>query len=286
MILLSAEDDLETTVANRLVAAGADRLKIFTLEVVDHTSRFVDGRRVRPFTLADIPPLEQAIRATRDVKLVVIDPVTAYVGHIDDHRSTEVRAALAPLHELARRHALTVLLVTHLNKNGNGRALTRVMGSLAYTAAPRAAYALVKDRDDASRRLLLPMKANQGPDNTGLAFRIDGATLKLVWEPALVRMTAEEALADPEEHKAAGVDRAREFLREFVGERPIRATAVFDEAKRRGIPEATLRRAKRVLRIESFQAPDAWYWRVPQADDDPEVQALPPDLEPLDRLIA
>ena len=40
---------------------------------------------------------ETLIREIGDVVLVIIDPVTAYMGKIDSHKNTDVRAVLAEI---------------------------------------------------------------------------------------------------------------------------------------------------------------------------------------------
>jgi hypothetical protein len=47
------------------------------------------------------------------------------------------------------------------------------MGSLAFAAAARAMWAIVKDADDMERRLFLPAKLNLAREPYGLAYRIE-----------------------------------------------------------------------------------------------------------------
>src|SRR5690606_15615930 len=134
------------------------------------------------------------IRATADCRLVIIDPVSAFLGSTDSHNNSEVRGVLAPLAEMAARHGVAIVAVTHLNKGG-GSALNRVIGSIAFTAAARAAYVVTRDEDDPARRLMLPAKNNLGCDENGFAYRLEGEpTPHIEWEPTLVAMSADEAV--------------------------------------------------------------------------------------------
>ena len=88
-----------------------------------------NGRRT--FDLSqDIARLEQLVRAIGDVVMIVIDPYSAYMGKpgkLDSYRSTDVRAILAPLFEMAARLEVAVLGIGHLNKSGSMPALLRVL---------------------------------------------------------------------------------------------------------------------------------------------------------------
>jgi hypothetical protein len=47
--------------------------------------------------------LEQKIAEIGEVALVIIDPISSYMGKADGHKNTEVRGALEPLSEMAER---------------------------------------------------------------------------------------------------------------------------------------------------------------------------------------
>jgi hypothetical protein len=227
--------------------------------------------------------LEQTIRQVQDARLVVIDPVSAFLGGVDDHKNSEVRALLAPLAELAMRHALVVGLVTHLIKNASGRSLARVMGSLAYTAAARSVWQVTRDKDGpaGARRLFLPVKANLAPEASGLAFSIDRDAMRVVWSPEPIHKHADDVLTDPGgdgEPNPRALERARAFLREMVGERPVPASDVLAAAHEAGIAVRTLKRAKSIEGIDSLQTPDGWFWHQPRSAD--EGPALPAPTMP------
>ena len=129
--------------------------------------------------------------------MIVIDPISAYLDGTESHNNAEVRAVLAPLAKLAAEVGAAVVCVTHLNKGSQSSALYRATGSLAFVAAARAAYAVTKDKDNPSRRLILPMKNNLAPDTSGIAYAVvapQGIPI-VAWEPTPVTITADEALS-------------------------------------------------------------------------------------------
>ena len=273
VVLLSAEDDLADTIRPRLDAAGADVLRIMALEAVKVRDPEAGTDRPSPFSLAaDLPELARAISATRDCRLVVIDPITAYLGRADSHKNAEIRALLAPLSELAARCDVAIVAVTHLRK-GEGPAMYRAMGSLAFVAAARAVFGVARDPDDATgeRRFMLPVKNNLGNDRDGLAYRLlapAGGVPAVAWEAQPVHISADEALGPPPA-KRPGPDpqernEAVEWLRDALAEGPRPVRDLLTEAKKDGISEGTLKRAKKQIGAVAGKVGwDAgWVWRL------------------------
>ena len=274
VILLSAEDDLSDTVRPRLDAAGADVSRVLALT----TARRFDpelGRDVfAPFDLAvHLPLLESGIDRVPNCRLIIIDPISAYLGAVDSHNNSQVRGLLAPLADLAARRGVAVVAVSHLNKGG-GDALSRVMGSVGFVAAARAVYAVVKDQADPSRRLFLPCKNNLGVDDSGLAYRLMPAgqdAVRVVWEDGAVTLPADDALA-PAEHRRGPEPEDRQeaqtWLADFLRSGPQAAEECLTEGGRVGITRATLRRAKAAAGIvaekQGFGGP--WQWRLPASE--------------------
>jgi len=285
VVLLSAEDAIADTIRPRLDAAGADVRRIAALEAVRAVSD--DGREAaRSFDLSrDLPALESAIRSVEGCRLVVIDPVTAYLGGVDSHKNADIRGLLAPLGALAERHRVAVVAVTHLNKSGGGPAIYRAMGSLAFAAAARAAWTVAKDKDDPKRRLMLPIKNNIAPDGGGLAYRIEprGANDHpvVVWEPDAVSVSADDALAGDRDDAGGRTERddAADWLRAILADGPRPAREVEREADEAGISRATLRRAKAAIGVQS-RKPDfdgSWKWTLPIQDAHPAPKVLTPE---------
>lgn len=280
--ILSAEDDAADTLKPRLLAAGADVSRVHVLDAVRCLGR--DGNPAgRTFDLAtDVAALAGMLERMGDVAMLVIDPVTAYLGGVDSHRNAEVRALLAPLSDMAARLGVAVVCVSHLNKGGGADALARVTGSLAFVAAARAAWIVAKDPQDPARRLFLPAKNNLGPDSTGLAFNIESAavedgieTSRLVWHAGTVTMTATEALAAEHGHDqrtdATQRDEAEDWLTDLLSVGPVPSEDLKSRARADGIAWATVRRAKDTIGIKArrhgFGADGKWIWELPEGID-------------------
>jgi energy-coupling factor transporter ATP-binding protein EcfA2 len=273
-VILSAEDDPEDTIRPRLDAAGADLARCHVIGAV--CDRRGGGRDTRRgFSIVeDVPRLAMALAEIGDTAIVVIDPITAYLGSIDSHRNAEVRAVLAPLAELAGQHGVAMLAISHLRKSLAGDAVLQVTGSLAFAAAARAVYIVARDPDNAARRLFLPAKNNLGEDRTGYAYRIQSSALtgdivtsRIAWEPETVTMTADEALA-PRAAEAAPRprDMAAEWLRGVLADGPVAVSDIQVGAKAAGLSWTTVRRAADHLGTTTEKTAYAagWAWRLPE----------------------
>ncbi|MDT8320747.1 MAG: AAA family ATPase [Xanthomonadales bacterium] len=275
VVFASAEDDAADTIRPRLEAAGADVRKVFILESVIDTDK--EGLPVeRAFSLKrDLIRLDQEIKRIGDVALVVVDPISAFLGDTDSHNNAEIRSLLSPLKDLASRHRIAVLAVSHLNKATGGNALYRVSGSLAFVAAARSAWVVVKDPDDEHRRLLLPSKNNLAPDIGGFAYRVGevptavGNVPVIQWEPERVSVSAIEALTPDDERDAKA--EACQLIIDCLNEGITDSKEILKSAREAGVAEKTLRRAKSSLGIRSerdgFGKAGKWRWRLPDAND-------------------
>jgi hypothetical protein len=73
------------------------------------------------------------------------------------------------------------------------------------------------------------------------------------------------------------LDRATSWLRTKLADRALPARDVLADARSAGVARRTLRRAKRVLEVESVQTPDGWVWqqvaRLPENGQDVRLEA-------------
>ena len=161
--------------------------------------------------VSDLEKLRQKIIEVGDVKVILIDPISAYlgVGKIDSYRDTDVRAVLGPLKELAEEMRAAVITVMHFNKKVDiTNALLRVSNSMAFVGLPRHAYGVIVDADNA-RKLFVRAKNNDASeaDNQTLAYHFEVRQVGIdpdsgdpiqapfvVWEAGYVDVTATEAM--------------------------------------------------------------------------------------------
>jgi hypothetical protein len=273
VIILAAEDDVGDTLAPRLLAAGADMARVFVIRSVRDKKQ-----RRRGFNLqADLERLETEIRRRDNIRLIIIDPVSSYLGPVDSHKNADVRAVLEPLGEMAARMRVAIICNNHFSK-GAGSANNRVIGSVAFVNQARAAFIVTPDAEDKTRMLLIPSKMNIAPIGHGLAYRIEGclinfegseiATSRIMYESVPVTISADQALAALSVQGENKTDKseAMEFLKEVLKDGPVAARDVKKEAREAGISAKSLRSAREALRIKPEKAgfERGWVWKLPK----------------------
>jgi putative DNA primase/helicase len=276
VIILSAEDGAADTIIPRLVAAGADLRLVHIVPAV----RNADGTRRAVDLQHDLDLIEKEIARIGNVVLVIVDPVSSYLGKADSHKNSEVRGVLEPLSEMAERMRVAILSVTHFSKTGANnttKALHRFIGSIAFTGAPRAAFAVIEDAEHEGRRLFLHAKNNLARAAQGLAFRLEQCLLdegivasRILWEAEPVSITANDALAAEAagtESRTAKAD-AMDFLQGALADGPRPAAEMNSMAREHGLTAKAIRTAREALRVkidrDGFGPGSKSLWSLPE----------------------
>ena len=256
VIFVSAEDSLANTLVPRFNAAGADLARVRFMKIVN------DGLEAGLTLPADIARLQHAVERT-GANLIVLDPVVAHLsGDIDSHKDLSVRRALAPLAALAESTGAAVLGIMHLNKSPGTDVVTRVGGSVAFTAAARSVLLLDSDpsaAEDSPERLLIHGKTNLGPPAVAVRLKVETRTITtegeeietsgIAWLGDDPTATAAKVLSGRQEPKKLEI--ATNFLREVLASGPLPRAEVEALADDEDITLATLKRAAKKLGIES-----------------------------------
>lgn len=268
-LLISAEDNPGDTIKPRLLALGADMSRVAILEGAK--LRDDKGEHDIAFDLEHgLHVLEAAIQERPETEVVVIDPVSAYVGAKNTHKDSDVRRLLSPLTALAAKYNVAIIAITHLTK-GQGNAIQRTMGSVGFTAAPRAVWLVAKDPGDPDRRVFVPVKNNLGPDDAevALGYTIEGEKqiTGLRWYDDPVSITANELVSvdcKPRGRPDTQERAAKAIIERLLASGRCEANRVFDECRTAGISKSTVKRAKDDMKIVSrpygFRGTHYWYW--------------------------
>lgn len=284
VIMLAAEDSWSQVVIPRLLAAGADMGKILYLRNI----KFQKTNEGEIFMLQQhVEALEVAVKEN-NVRLVTIDPITAYMGgKIDAHKATEVRNHLQPLKELAERCHCAVSILTHPAKNASNKARDQFLGSQAFFALARIGHFVVEDADDKKRKLFTNAKNNIHEKMDTLAYRFQQLSVgedpqgqviigsHVVWETDPVEMTADQALAaaaaaDTPVKSSRRDEECESFIKDILANGPVKANDIKDAALAHGLKWSAVQSAQKSLKIrpKKFGAGKGsyWQWELPSAD--------------------
>lgn len=263
-IILSAEDDPSDTIKPRLMAIGADLKQCHCIQSAKQGNK-------KSFCLdKDLERLEKLMNKIGNVKLIIIDPLSAYLGKVDSHRDSEIRAVLSVLSDVASKSNTAIILISHLNKGEKTSPINRVIGSIGAPAASRAVYMVMKDTEKPETRYILPVKNNIGNDKDGFSYHIEGVDLELGIETS--RIIFDEGLIDA--HKILlGIEQndyktstvAGDFLLDILKDGAVLKSIIDEEAEGAGISKSALMRAKKKLYIKHKKLgyKEGWEWSLP-----------------------
>ena len=271
IVILSAEDDAADTIVPRLMAAGADTSRVFIVESVREHVDDERGEVRRVFLLErDLNVLESMLNQIGGASLVIIDVIDSYMGGTDTHRNAAVRGVLAPIKDLAARCNVAVLGLTHFSEDQAKKSpVLRFTGSIGFIGQARAGWVVTPEVDEdgepTGRKLLVRAKGNLSPDPGGLAYRIETTSVgdgivapRIVWD-GVVNLSAAEALAPADDDKRP-IEEAIDWLKGYLADCARPSADVIKEAKKVGIKERTLERARGRLNVVAWFRKHTNHW--------------------------
>jgi len=281
VIYLTAEDGLGDTLRPRLEAAGADLNRIFTLRGREVRNSRTGKKQLVGVTLDDLPEIEAALVSTSAV-LIVIDPIQAYLrANVDMWRANEIRAVLAGLTSLADQYRCTPFFIRHLNKDSKMKALYRGLGSIDFAAAARSILQVGQDPRHPNRRVIFHIKSNLAPAGPSLGFELrDG---QFFWTGPSDLNPSDLNRQEGTQSEKSALQEAIEFLTSHFSDGPQPAEEILKQAKKVGISESTLERARFKIGVRSHRVNSegqsrgkgSWMWNL--ATEEPNDSIPPPD---------
>lgn len=159
VVILSVEDDLPI-LRGRIEANGGDLNKC----------HFMANAAGLSFTSTEI---EDAVKQV-NARMIIFDPIQAFVGaKVDMYRPNETRPELAKLFEMCDRRDCACAIISHMGKDGNGKAaVNRALGSVDIPAAMRSVLQIVKNPDNEDERIVVHVKCSNAPRGRSIVYRI------------------------------------------------------------------------------------------------------------------
>lgn len=247
VIYQCAEDNLSDTVKPRLLAAQADCKRMVHIQDPEEMLTLEDGR------------IEKTIRAT-GTGLVIIDPLQAYIGGDGDMQSAlRMRKLLRGLASVADRSGAAILLIGHMNKNGNRKSLYRGLGSIDIAAIARSVLMLIRDENTPSVRYVVQIKNNLAAEGLAIPFRFTKKGTFHWMHPCHIELTSDGRQMPTKDGKML---HAIECLKELLMSGDRKSSDVFDALAAEGISRRTVQDAKARLGVTAYRREQCWYWHL------------------------
>jgi putative DNA primase/helicase len=263
-LIICKEDDPARITKARLEAAGADMNKVYT--VVIGRPRLPEDLEVIDSLDAGVDRLERIIQDIGDVRIILIDPITSFVGSKGMYNDNKVRELLNPLAQLAARYDLAIISVIHMNKDMQKKGNQRVLGSGAFVNVARTVLFVAPTIEKSTRRYLMVGKTNLWPDKMSVEFamtNVDGQA-QIEWGADYEDLDFEEVLSGKSRHRTKG-DEAAIALRRWLAEEPMSAVEIRQRFAEIGISPGTFKIAKKEIGVASEKRSDgSWWWSLPR----------------------
>lgn len=161
VIYQCSEDGVSDTIKPRLERCGADCKKIAFINEEVYNGLTLDDERIR-----------QAIIEFRP-RLVVIDPIQAYLGSDSDLQiAGRARKLMRRLGMWAAGYDCAIVLIGHLNEKEGSKGLYRSLGSIDVVAAARSVLQVERDTENPDIRIVHQIKNSLAPTAEDIHFSI------------------------------------------------------------------------------------------------------------------
>lgn len=250
-LIMSAEDGIADTIVPRLLKMGADMTQI----VVPDELLTLDD--------AGMELLKRFIEIAKPT-MVVIDPLQAYLDReMNTNQSNQVRYVMSRLAKIAESYGSALVVIRHLTKGSNQKAIYRGAGSIDFTGSARSEL-ITGLNEETGERALIHSKCNLAPKGESIGYKlIDGG---LEWTGK-----SEMTYRDVSSENGSAIDDAKAWLEQILLSGDKESDFIFTEGKKLyNLSPATLKRAKKVLGITSYCKPELgkkgagqWYWNIP-----------------------
>jgi len=287
VILLASEDDLQDTVLPRLRLAGADTSKVHGFKV---TAKKNDTESERNAAIdRDSEGLLKMALSLPDLALIVIDPITNYLGNQGMNKEEDIRGNISmPLKGIAKDAHCCVITVGHINRRDkDATPLQRGMGAAAFTGVPRKAFLFGNDpenenkfahvmKETRDKEVAIQYETQALPDPTG---KQKAPIIKVVWGKQ-VEVDADDVLNAPKQKEKSTTSDAVMLIRGLLKAGVVRKSDIDLTLKENGIDAEKLQwsriktRCKAETRPIKGKGPGAgWEWYLP-APEQAEFDSL------------
>lgn len=266
VLIVVDEDSKHKGVKPKLEANCADASKVFYLDsvaTVGGTAYFDMNQHCEIF--------EQMCEILGDVRLIVFDPITAYMGDTNCNSNSDVRQSLIKIQDVARKWRCAVLGINHMNKDEEKSNANRGLGSVAFHNAARSELIVHRERNEqrkyTGRRLVGLNKGNLVPDENPytLAYSIVDMECRFEAEPecrTIDAIMAAEKFTKGRPKKDKTVEFEAWMQKKIERNQGVNAANAFSAADARGINRSQIYKVAKKLGLDTSKKDKNGNWRV------------------------
>ena len=289
VLIGATEDRIETTIKPRLFAVGADMEKILFMVCVEEGDKGVSTQ----FDLKrDILLLGESLKATPDIALVILDPVTGFFGEADGNQNKDIRPMMQNVNKVCHEREVTFIALVHENKSKDVGAVNQILGAGALSQVVRGGFRFANDPDPENKggKIMANIKSNLSKEGGGLRFHIEGTDVTvddgsisnvpvIIWGDSH-SLTADDVMGEAgdvaaERKKNGGPvvapkqTEAAALIRETYAKGPRRSGELYSLATAAGISESTLKKVKQDMHTAKTleykkDSEGHWWARMPE----------------------
>lgn len=292
VLFISYDDGVGDTLKVRTLGLGADPSKIVAID--GNYDGVGESRYISPEAIESVlvAAEDQERRMGCPIRLVVLDPLSAVLGGVDQNQSNAIYDKLGPLVTHCEAAGKALVCIDHKGKASPERAINLAIGSQGKAGLARLMATVVESGDDDGSRLLLSSKNSLGQLPGGMRFAVEDAPIRsVVTDPAeakdlerrlgrdtigtvrwlkSVPLTAQAWLDEQRQASSDGggglgsksVEAVRVVL-DCMGQGVRVASEIEQAVEQAGASWRTAQNAAKLLGIEKNKTSFGWLWRLP-----------------------
>lgn len=255
--LFNFEDLPGAVIKKRLEANGADLSRVFI--------------QSRQFQLtAEMVEWMDGEIAEKKPRLVILDPIQAFMSGVDGNSNIDVREFMSRLGEIAMNRKCAIICVRHFGKGAQDKAMKKGLGSTDFVGISRNQFGLARRKDDVRGFIVLHMKTNF-EKGQAMLFTMGDADGRKGEQPKIgfdqfIDIDPDEFFSGEVSTRGPAQDErevAKEFLFEELADGPKPAARLKSKGEARAISASTLDRARKELGIITAKKGKIWFWSLP-----------------------
>jgi putative DNA primase/helicase len=260
ILYVTSEDGINDTLIPRFKATGF---------AVENNIKFLNLDKKYLDLSKDLYLLEQTLKQMGNVKLIVIDPLSAFLGQTRTMEDAQVRQVLGQVKVFCEKMNVAVLCIMHLTKDRNKDITQRALGSTAFGAQARVIWHVEESNGvtyfSHAKYNIVECQGNR-PFTIKRSIQDDpNSSPVIVWQNDVNYDKPHELFAN-----SANMDgnstlaEVVEWLKEQLQTGKEKQSTIQNNAESVGYSIRTLRRAKEELKIKPKKIGSIWYWDLPQ----------------------